>query len=292
MLLARRVSLSVTTLLDEDAALSLVAGADVKFKLVAGTDRSKLTLTQHLVTQVARAAVEGMRTPVCKVPSAAELRDAILASRSSLGFDELLEYCWSELGIPVLPISTFPPGSVKMDGLATNINGRPVIIISKDSKQEAWLLFILAHELGHIGSGHVGPNQTLVDSDVVKTEAQDPEEEQANAYATSLLRGTGATMVQRRLMTAETLLVRARELGVAQKIDPGHLILSYAREKGAKDKAGRNFWPVANSALKLLSPGSDGPQVMRQKVLQHLDWSAFSDDVAEYIRRMTDLESD
>ena len=289
MLLARRVSLPVAALLDRDAALSYVAGDSVKFKLSAGTDKSKLTLPQHLATQVARAAITGMRTPFLGVQSASDLRNAILGrARSAVDLDGVLEYCWEGLGVPVLPVSTFPAGSVKMDGLATNIDGRPVIVISKAATQPAWLLFILAHEIGHIGSGHVGMNQTLVDSDVDKTQDQDVEEDQANAYAALLLRGADAKAVPKRLMKAETLLTNAKALGVAQGIDPGHLILSYARDKGAK---GGSFWGVATKALKLLSPNADGPKTMRDRLQKHLDWSALSDDVGEYIRRMTGIDA-
>lgn len=278
--------------MDTDAALTAAVDDDVKFKLTTGTDRSKLRLTQVLATQVARAAIAGMRLPARTVPSATDLRNAILGrGRSSVDLDALLEYCWSELGIPVLPISAFPAGSVKMDGLAANIDGRPVIVISKATVQPAWLLFILAHEVGHIGSGHLGLNQTLVDSDVDKTTAQDAEEDQANAYAALLLRGGAAKMIQKRLMTAETLRDRARECGKAQNIDPGHLVLSYAREKSANDKDGRSFWPVANKALKFLDSTSDGPRIIREALDRHLDWSAFSDDSAEYIRRMTGLDA-
>lgn len=290
MLLARRVKLPVEALLTKDAPLAYVSSDDVKFKMTAGTDPSKLDLVQHLVTSVARAVTAGVRIPTRNVPAkATDLRSAVLGRYGAgLGFEDLLEYCWGELGIPVLPISNFPTGSVKMDGLATNIDGRPAIVISKASAQPAWLLFILGHELGHVGSGHVGRNQTLVDSDVEKSEA-DSEENEANEYAVSLLRGPGATTVQKRLMNAETLLGRAQELARAQQIDPGHLILSYAREKSAQDKDRRNFWPVANRALSLLDPTANGPQLMRAKLSEHLDWSAFSDDVAEYIRRMTGL---
>jgi hypothetical protein len=289
LLLAQRVRLPVAALLDKEASLSYATGDGVKFKLASGKDKSKLAVSQHLATEVARAALPGMRVAFRNVSSALDLRIAIIqGGRASVDLEGLLEHCWG-LGVPVLPISAFPAGAVKMDGLAANIDGRPVIVISKASAQPAWLLYILAHEVGHIGSGHVGTNETLVDSDFDKSQEQDAEEDQANAYATSLLRGGGAKLVSQRNMSAEKLLAHARNLGVNQRIDPGHLILSYAREKSAKGNV--IAWGVANRALGLLSPNADGPKIMREKLLRHLDWSALSDDVSEYIRRMTGIDA-
>ncbi len=284
MLLARRARIPVSALLDKGAALSHLPGGDVSFKAPAGTNLSNLTLAQNLAIQVARSSIPGLRVALRAVPSADEVRSTMLAKGLPwVGFGDLLDYCWTELGIPVLPISNFPTGIIKMDGLAANIDGRAVIVISNQHLQAAWLLFILAHEIGHVASGHVGLNKTLVDSDIDR-EGQDAEETQANAYATLLLRGENGKTLPKHTMNGETLLDRAKSQARGNRIDPGHLILSYAKEKKGK------FWPVANRALGLLDPGANAPQIMRDKMVEHLDWSAFSDDVTEYIRRMTGLD--
>src|SRR5215471_1128165 len=53
----------------------------------------------------------------------------------------------------------------------------------KNAKHSAWLLFILAHVLGHILRGHVTRDGVLVDQEVDRTSATDAEERAANAFA-------------------------------------------------------------------------------------------------------------
>ena len=68
-------------------------------------------------------------------------------------------------------------------------NGHCAVVLSKNAKHSAWLLFILTHELGHIVQGHVSRDGVLVD-ELVDRSIRDKEEKAANAFALELLTGT------------------------------------------------------------------------------------------------------
>src|SRR5207249_413747 len=97
-------------------------------------------------------------------------------------------YCWA-IGIPVLHVGRFPAAARKMDALAMRHEGRPAIVLRRNTQFHAWLLFHLAHELGHICKGHVGPEGVVVDEKVDMDDCFLREEWEANQFAVELLTG-------------------------------------------------------------------------------------------------------
>ena len=63
-----------------------------------------------------------------------------------------------------------------------------MIVLCRHTKHAAWLLFILAHELGHLALDHVPNEGVLIDEGLDKN-STDAEEQQANAFAIELLTG-------------------------------------------------------------------------------------------------------
>ena len=159
---------------------------------------------------------------------------------------------------------------------------RPVIVLCKKSAFSAWLLFILAHELAHIVLGHIDDDGILIDESV-EHNVKDAEETDANAFANELLRGN----TESRFHTsgswpnAVQLAGVARLIAKEERIDPGHVILNYAHTMG------KNFWPVANAALKLLEPKRDALKTVRAKMAAHLDWSSLPEDSSEFLMRIS-----
>ncbi|MGK3988216.1 ImmA/IrrE family metallo-endopeptidase [Sorangium sp. So ce136] len=288
MMLSRHLGIDLATLRDETAQVRLDEPAPCKLKKVRTASSEDVTLARTLAAQVARLAALGAQGEPSTIPSALEIRQQVFEQdRRWVDLDGLVEYCWSA-GIPVLHISSFPRGAKKMDGLAARVNERPVIVISKDNKYSAWLLFILAHELGHIALGHVSEEQVLVDERVDESSSDD-EETEANRFALELLCGgkSARFMVGQghRWPNAQTLAADAKKLGRQCRIDPGHIILNYAHSMGEGTTS--SFWPVANAALKALEPHADAPARIRQKMAEHLDWQAIPEDGSEFIMRMT-----
>lgn len=170
-----------------------------------------------------------MDRPYLPVPPAATLRAAILEAAPWVGFDQLLEHCCAA-GIPVLHVNNFPADAKKKPmGFTLRANGRPAVVLFVDKSQPAWLLFILAHELGHMHNGHVPENGALLD-ETVHENVPDAEKEQADRYAIELLTGNAATCLQvcGRWPKADRLAQHAREFGRRNRVDPGHVVLNCA----------------------------------------------------------------
>lgn len=78
-----------------------------------------------------------------------------------------------------------------MDGIAMSLNGRPSIVLSS-KRASGFLLFHLAHELGHIALGHVSQNGAIVDDEINESDSdigRDPQEIEADRFAIELLTG-------------------------------------------------------------------------------------------------------
>ena len=281
--LSRHLGLSLESLQDSAKPLALRDFGPCKFKKTTGTSEDDLALARSLGTRAAQLAATAMNRPFKGVPkSALEFRLRILDRGVSwVGLKELLDYCWS-VGIPVIFLARFPQGAKKMQGMSAMFKGRPVIILAKQIRATAWLLFILAHELGHIVSGHLSDGAVLIDQDVVKNE-RDAEEDEANSFALELLTGQSDFRVYTsgRWLNARDLASVSREIGRENHIDPGHIVLNYAHTMGT------DFWPVASAALKYLEPEANAPDLVRSVLAGELDWSALPKDSCEFLMRVT-----
>ncbi len=196
----------------------------------------------------------------------------------------LVDYCWS-VGIPVVHLTSIIKTKMP-DGLAVKVRGRSVIVLCKQARFTAWLLFILAHELGHILLGHIPENGALIDEDVNKN-VSDAEEIEANNFAIELLTGEKDCRFHTtgRWPNATDLARHARKMGRERKIDPGHIALNYAHTMG------KDFFPVANGALGKLEPEREALGIVRQKMAEHLDWSSLPEDSSEFLMRVSQTEN-
>ena len=280
MLISRALGVDLASLRGSQTAV-LAPSVPCKFKKAGKTTSDDLLISRTLATQVAKFAALGVHAkpaPLATLSAAQIRRDILKSGAPWIDLERLLDYCWNA-GIPVLHISTFPRGSKKMEGLSANIDGRPAIVISKDQKQPAWLLFILAHELGHLCLGHVPLNEVLLDEQVDQ-DSVDSEEAAANEFALELLCGDAPKMQIAGPVNPERLADSAARYGRSNKVYPGHAVLNYTHRNGGG-------FASANVALGLLEPGSDAVAVMQGKTRQNLDWAALPADAAQFVSRMT-----
>lgn len=207
--------------------------------------------------------------------SALAIRQSILQNHSCVSLNSLLSFCW-EVGIPVVHFDEKPNGHVKSDGLVVMVEGRPVIIIGSSRKQSAWLLFILAHELGHIANGDL-QDGILVDANFVGG-VIDQEEERANQFAKQLLFGDIALQWNDKL-NRNSLLTKARQLSRTHRLDISSVVLNYAWQTGD--------WKCAMVALKVLEPNANAPAQINTYYQCHL--VKIDADSREYLERMNVL---
>ncbi len=282
--LSRHLGIDITTLLHPTATLRLKDFGICKYKKQAGTHDEELLLARVIATRAAQLAAAAMDQPYSSVPSALALRSAILENSPWVGFEQLLDWCWDN-GIPVLHVNNFPSGAKRPMGFTLRVNGRPAIVLCSDKAQPAWQLFILAHELGHLYHGHVPENGSLMDEHVHKNEPDD-EEIQADQFAVGLLTGSGNRRIQTdgRWPKASTLAEDARQYGLRNQVDPGHVILNCAHTEGA------NFYPLANAALNILHPTANAVGTLRKRMAANLNWEKLPEDSSDFLMTITRQE--
>ena len=279
--LARNLGLDLASLQDPVAAVRLREFGPCKFKKASGVEPGDLELCRTLATRVAQLAAAAVTIPARPLPeSADEVRQVILACGAPwVGLTELLDYCWS-LGVPVLHLERFPTGVKKRPfGFAACVDGRPVMVLLKKELRPAWLLFILAHELGHLALGHVPDGGSLLDTNMANS---DDEERAANAFAAELLTGSPPRRfyADGRWPNADQLAQYARRVGRQEQIDPGHVVLNYA------DAMGTEFFAVANAALKKLDPDPNAVGQVRAALAANLNWDQLPSDTSEFLMRV------
>lgn len=272
-----------------DGELHIEANArGARFKQRTDTSEAELNVAAGLGLAISKLALFGAKTPY-SAPSTnpQDLRDEILAlsGKQYVDFEGVLKLCWAH-GIPVLYLRDLPKSSKRMTGMAVSIGGRPVIVLGFSSPQHSRQLFVLAHELGHILKGHLGADGVLIDEDMaevtdslieVSSQRKDAEEKEADAFALSLIRNGHSKPLASvgRLSSGTALAAKAVVLGRELGIDPGHLILSYAKE--------HNDWARANQALGYSPSRTSAIGVVEQYFLDGISLDELSGENKEYL---------
>ncbi|MGQ0507475.1 MAG: ImmA/IrrE family metallo-endopeptidase [Myxococcaceae bacterium] len=280
MLVHRHAGIDVGSLRASDPKPHAATGP-VKFKHDSDVLDEEFDVPRVLATQAGWVAAMGASDSKELPKTASALRARLLDRCQWIDLEVLVDYCWS-VGVPVLHVSKFPAKTKKMQGLTANVSGRPVIVISTERKSAPWLLFVVAHELGHACLGHVATGQVLVDGDIDR-DSVDDEEIAANRFTVELLSGAPDTTFKAssRWPNAHQLADIAQRIAREMQTDPGFVVLNYAYSMGG------NFFGVANAALKLLPPTEDGPALLRRKMAEKLDWSRLPEESSEFLTRIT-----
>jgi hypothetical protein len=208
----------------------------VSYKKRSNSPDGSLGKATLLGLWVARLVASACRIPYSELPSDAALvyRELSRGKKNGVSFSDLIEYAWSH-GIPVVRI-TPPKTGNHPDGLCTVVDERPVIILMKKQDSCAWQEFILAHELGHAALGHVfrDTEKTIIDrlsGDISRGAIED----EANHWGCSSLSDNPLTDMSTsgdRPATGKDLSLMAFREAARSNIDPGFLILNYARGEG------------------------------------------------------------
>ncbi|MEY2911638.1 MAG: hypothetical protein RLZZ184_947 [Cyanobacteriota bacterium] len=277
--ISKRLGLDIASVFNPNVPIKFKKVNSPKFKKRQNTDEQSLLVAQGLATRIAEMAGYASKSPFKGViADASEIRRIILKNNPWVDLDSLVNFCWS-CGIPVIHFSDFPRNTPKMDGMAAHLNGRPIIVITSGQKFSARLVFVIAHELGHIACGHV-QDGVLVDQDISK-EIQDDEEKEANQFAEKLLFGE-TTYSWELQSSAIDLASTASELGHQDRIDPGVVALNYAWQKSEKSD-----WRIGTGALKIIEPKANASAKINKFLSDNLDWEELDSDSEEYLRLVT-----
>jgi len=218
----------------------------VSYKKRTDSPEHSLGKATLLALWVARLVASACKIPYSELPPDAThvYQKLSQGKRNGVGFSDLIAFAWAH-GIPVLRI-TPPKTGNHPDGLCTVVDGRPVIILMKKQDSRAWQEFILAHELGHAALGHVfrDAQGTMIDR-LSGNMSRGTIEDEANRWGCSALSGNSLTDMSdewnNRPSTGKDLSLMAYREAARSNIDPGFLVLNYAR--GVKD------YRLGNAAL-------------------------------------------
>lgn len=272
------------------------------FKVRRDTDPADVVAARGYATAVARSVARATRTPWTGMPpDAAGLRVRALEAADGRGwvdFAALVEASW-RLGIPVIDLPELPVLGRKPDGLATFVGGRPVAVLLKSQPLAEWMVFILAHELGHMALGHLSHHEgaAVVDEKVsLSDEAptpiwvgpEDDQERDANAFASAVLvpGGTQLTLGPPPWRNAEALAALAIQFGRKHGICPGHAVLNAVKNT---TRGGKKPFALGMAALKVLHQTMDArttAEVCRDAARRHLDLNAVRPDTAEFLEKV------
>lgn len=242
--LARRLGLEPRPLLGE--RVEFVWNDEAKFKhLSAGDEGQKAALTSFGMS-VGRLLLRAVPAQPTEVTSPQVLRQAILATSPFVDLNSLIATCWA-LRIPVIHLRVFPLNAKSMHAMVVKGDGRFAILLARDADYPAPVAFTLAHELGHVMSGHLAEAPALVDlKDPARAREHDDQEDEADRFALTLLTGSPAPLIETSLerFNAPTLAAAALEASARYAVEPGTLALCLAYR--------RSVWPVAMSALRFI----------------------------------------
>jgi len=283
MLIHRRTGLPLAPLFS-GLAEPATAPSKVHFKKSKGVTEDDVR-TAHLIARQVAETVAAHTQPPFKgtLPDAATLHAQLKdrGRQSWVTLEDLLDYC-TEVGIPVVHTSKFPSGARKPDGMAVcSQEGRPVIVLCKASQRPAWMVFILAHELGHIALGHVPEGGAVVDGNLESASGEE-EERQANEFASVLLTGKPDLGLSfHGPLKAGMLARKAQGFAHRYRVSPGVAALNWGFNT--------ENWPVANGAVKILEGDQNALEMIQSSTASSLDWDSLSEDAAEWLENMAEI---
>jgi Zn-dependent peptidase ImmA (M78 family) len=280
--IAKLTNLDIKSVLNTQEELRFKE-SNCRYKHANNKEKSDLAAATALVQSLANTVASITINKYSIFEDSQSIRNSLLSQgKPWVDFKSLVNYCW-EHGVPVLYLPELPV-SKKMDAVVVDVNGRPVISLTKKHKHESELLFLLAHEMGHIFHRHLELGQTLIDIGVNKLDELDEQEKQANAFAIEILTGSEDTKFRSggRRLKADELAQAAKEESNKINVDSGHIALNW----GYTTKN----WAIAKSALNILYPAPDWEGYIKNKLCENIDEDEANEDQLDYLYKLMNIE--
>jgi len=290
MLLARRLNVSLASL-QQVPPKPVFREAARRFKTVHPEGSSQLAVAASIANGLAQllgSAVESAALPT--MISSAQLRAELLQLAPAVTLEALCRWSW-EHGVPVVHIQGWPTNLRRPDAMCVRVGERPVVFVVRNEKVPAKLAYLICHELGHILLGHLRDigNAILVD-DALPVDNQrtfhDEDEKQADAFAMDVMGGAVLHAAASSLLGPKyselTLVVAAIKVAKPAQLDPGQVILGWARL--ADD------WKTANMALRYLMTSGPAPEIINAMAKDCIDEDSLSADGKNHLATLTGME--
>lgn len=258
---------------------------NVSLKRGKNADISEVTGAVAAAMHAARITADLMRDrlPFTGSRPALEIRNHLLSRPDCIWPDlpNLVDYCWQH-GIAVVHITRLPKKSKVIAGLATFIGARPVIVLCSGRDSPAWLAFHLAHELGHIMSGHVKPGDAPLVDIKLEGATDETQEREADQYAFQILTGhPDIQLAGAARLTGPRLAAEARRFGKEHRIHPGTVALIYGYCQ--------QCLPAAQAALSAMHEDRGARAILAKAYRQHVSLDGISDAAQRSLAATTQL---
>ena len=279
--LARKLGLDPTALLEDEPRYVWKAAT---FKdLSATSEAERAAIVSYGTTLGAIALNASAAAPASPDLNAQKVRSAILSGSPFVGLSDLLSLCWG-IGIPVLHLRVFPTDAKRMCAMAVRVHERYAILIARESNYPAQIAYYIAHELGHIASGHLAALPAVIDMDDPLSESRgsDSEEKEADRYALELLTGQADPIVSTdaQKFSGAALARAVIETGPKVNIEPGTLALCFGHQTKRWDK-------VFAALKKIYVHASPVGPALNRLAFQQLSFDAVSDEAGGYLQAVT-----
>lgn len=282
--ISRQLGISLASLRNSTEALTLPAISDVRLKTATiGTKVSQvqpaILVARRFASQVVRACGE-LPKFTGTITAEATRRQLLSYGRGFVDLSLLLRFCW-EQGIVVAHLQHLPVGDKfrKFDGLVMFVGERPCILLAEKNDARAKLAFHLAHELGHLLLGHLGPGDAVLCDDNIERIINDKEETEADRFALEILTGRPDPHLEQVFgMTAPKLAKAATRFGAGHNIDPAVVAMIYGK---CADR-----WPVAMAALKHLGVDTGARSMIQGQLATHIDLERITDSDRRFVEAL------
>lgn len=268
--------------------LSIADDPSLRFKRWEGARRTRLIPSAVVGKRVAELVINCLRDlPPCRLEgiSASQIRSMILDSNQYVGLSSLVDLCW-DLGVPVVYVESLPKGAKRVEGIALQIQGHPVVILASSRRAPAWLVWHLAHEMGHIACGHLTEDGIVVDEAAgppgENEMSETTQEREADAFAKELVY-KNTEFTARYHLTGAQLAHEAKRIGPKYRVDPCAIVTHYAYKMGA--------WGTAQNALNDLGSTSGGPEIVRDYLRQRVEPDRLTDTDHHFLSATTGLDN-
>lgn len=253
--LARMFSILPDSLKDGSEGICFNFGGNHKFKHRQNVAENDLDIATAVAYTAAGIVASNFKTSfdASAVLDPIVIRRKILSHEPWVSLGGLVQFCHS-IGIPVVYLKSFPQAAKKMAGLALINQGRPVIVLTQPQKY-GYMMFDLAHELGHIARGHLNADNGQCHVDLkIENASTDNIEKEANEFAFEVISGQKSLRIgpSGGRLKGPDLARAAHRYGSEHHIDPTHIALNYG--------FAQDCWGAAVNAVKLLCAGKDSDQ--------------------------------
>lgn len=281
MAISRTLKISLASLAEPQAHLTLEEERTARFKRWQAVDGRQLLPSVVVARRVCELLFACADVPDLQLEgrTAEVLREQILRREPYVTLTPLVQHCW-KLGVPVVHLENLPAGARRLDGLALMVSGRPCIVLASSRQSPAWLVWHLAHEVGHVGHGHVRRSDITIDLEI-DFDAESQEEREANSYAETLVYGGWSGFRSASALPPAALAEQAREQGPVHRVHPACLITSYGFNMKAYD--------VANAALKVVGVGKGGAETLRAELASRIHLERLSETDRHFFTSVTGL---